>query len=1074
MKTLVLLSFTVVFGFTSNPMLSQNTEITIATDQTMTIEALLELIRKQSDYTFIYQSHIFEDLAPIQLKKGVVKITTLLKQYLPKHLYKVSELEDHHIVITRKALKSKRQGKIEVKGIITDEKQVPITGVHILVLGTSHGVVSNFDGGYEIQAKPKDTLVFTIMGYETQNIAINNRTLINVQLKEAITALDAVTINAGYYSVSEKERTGNISRVVAKDIELQPVVNPLQALQGRMAGVEVNQVNSMPGANPVIRIRGRNSLRDDGNLPLYVVDGVPINAAAVDAFGLYAISGVDPLSNLNPANIESIEVLKDADATAIYGSRGANGVVLITTKKGKAGKASLNLSAYSGIGRISKKLDMLHTADYLEMRQEAFTNENRTPRASNAPDLLLWDQDRYTDWQETLLGETAFISDVQKALSGGSESTSFLFGLGHHTESLVFPGDFGYKKFTGNFNLNHYSVDNRFRFTMSSSYGIDTNESFNSNQFIENAITLAPNAPALYLEDGSLNWEDSSWSNPMADLLKTQKIRTENLVVNAVLQYELLDKFWAKLNMGYTSYHSDALAKDPISSKDPNFEQENNAQRDTAKRESYILEPQLNYSFVFGKNELEALAGVTFQRSNSNRILISGQGFVDERMMDNFATAERQSFLIQDDREYAYNAIFGRLAYNWNKSLFLNFTGRRDGSSRFGSGRKFGNFGAVGAAWVFSNMTFIKESLPVLSFGKLRGSYGTSGNDQISDYGYYDTYQSTNGINGLYPTQLANPNYSWEVNKKLELAGEFIFFKDRLMLSASWYRNRSSNQLVGYSLPALTGFTSIQANLPATVENRGWELQLMSSNIQGTNFNWKTNLTLTFPKNELLEFENLEESSYANRYRVGHSLNSALLYHNLGVDSETGLFVMDDVNEDERFDYKDRTIIQDMGRQYFGGLNNTISYKGFSLDFFFQFVKQKGRNHLSLFATPGRNELNQATLVMNRWQEEGDMSHIQKFSVSSTSNRTYNRAALSDMSVTDASFIRLRTLSLSYQLPSTVLGLSGLKSVRLYLHGQNLLTFTNYKGLDPESAPLGSLRNLPPLRTVTAGVQLTF
>ncbi|WP_338356900.1 SusC/RagA family TonB-linked outer membrane protein [Yeosuana marina] len=962
----------------------------------------------------------------------------------------------------------------QIKGKVVDVNGVPIAGVSIQIKNTNKGSVSDFDGSYSILAQPTDVLVFSALGYEIQEIVISNQTTINVSLKEDVTTLDAVTINAGYYSVSEKERTGNISRITTKDIELQPIVSPLQALQGRMPGIEVSQLNGMPGANPVIRIRGRNSLRDDGNLPLYVVDGVPINAAEVDAFGLYAISGIDPLSNLNSANIESIEVLKDADATSIYGSRGANGVVLISTKKGRAGKTRLNLNSYSGVGTISKTLDMLHTEDYLEMRQEAFSNENKTPTASNAPDLLLWDQNRYTDWQEKLLGNTAFISDVQASLSGGSENTSFLFGLGHHTESLVFPGDFGYKKFTGNLNLNHTSSDNRFRLSVSSSYGIDTNNNFNANQFIENAITLAPNAPALYNKDGSLNWENSTWSNPAADLLKIQKIRTENLVINAVVQYELFSRFWAKLNMGYTTYHSDALAKDPISSKNPEFEQENNAQRDTGKRESYILEPQLNYSVSFGKSELEALAGVTFQKSNSNRLLISGQGFVDESMMENFAAAERQSFLLQDDREYAYNAAFGRLAYHWNHTYFLNLTGRRDGSSRFGPGRKFGNFGALGTAWIFSNTEFVQQGFPFLSFGKLRGSYGTTGNDQISDYGYYDTYQPTNGTGGLYPTQLANPDYSWEVNKKLELAGEFGFFKDRLMVSASWYRNRSSNQLVGYSLPALTGFTSIQANLPATVENRGWELQLTGSNIQGKDFNWNTSLNITFPENELLEFENIEESSYANRYRVGHSLNSILLYHNLGVDTETGIYVMDDVNGDDRFDYEDRTVIQDMGRQYYGGLNNSIRYKGFSLDFFFQFVKQKGRNYLSLFSTPGRDVHNQPNLVMDRWQEVGDASDIQKFSVSSAAYNAYNRAAISDASLTDASFIRLRTISLSYQMPSTFLGHSGLDSIRLYLHGQNLLTITGYDGLDPESASYGSLRNLPPLRMITGGIQLTF
>src|SRR5690606_10523724 len=271
---------------------------------------------------------------------------------------------------------------------------------------------------------------------------------------------------------------------------------------------------------------------------------------------------------------------------------------------------------------------------------------------------------------------------------------------------------------------------------------------------------------------------------------------------------------------------------------------------------------------------------------------------------------------------YKYNAVFARLGYNWNRKYYINLTGRRDGSSRFGSGNRFANFGAIGAAWIFSEGAFVKKHLSFLSFGKLRSSYGTTGNDQIPDYGYLDAYEATRGPGGLYPTQLYNPNFSWEINKKLETAIELGFLRDRINLGVSWYRNRSSNQLVGYPLPGITGHASVQANLPATVQNSGWEVELSTLNITSENFKWQTSFNITFPKNELLNYPNIDQSSYANVYRVGRPLNIDLLYQYEGIDPDTGLYSIADLNDDGRFDYDDRIIIKDQGRKFFGGINN--------------------------------------------------------------------------------------------------------------------------------------------------------
>lgn len=1073
-KTLILLCCTTVFGFSSEILFSQNEKVSIKADKTMTIYEVLEIIGEQTECTFIYQSDIFKDVPKIAIKKGVVKVKTLLEQCLPPANFKLTVTNGNYYTITRVIPKPIKQGMIKVKGIITDMNDMPLVGVHVKVEGTQKGTISNFDGSYSIEVSSSGVLLFSALGFEQQAISVNNQSQINVKLKEDITELGKVMINTGYYSVKERERTGSISRVGSKDIALQPVVSPLQALQGRMPGVEINQTNNLPGAATTIQIRGRNSLRDDGNSPLYVIDGIPISSEEIDASGLYAISGLDPLSTLNVSNIESIEILKDADATSIYGSRGANGVVLITTKKASSRKSRVHFSAYTGVGEISQKMNVLNTFEYLEMRNEAFTNDNKIPTLSNAPDLLVWNQNSYTDWQDLLLSNSAFISDVQASISSGTPQTSFLFGMGYHNEDLVFPGDFGYKKLTGNLNLNHHSVDNKLNFTLSVNYGVDKHNSFEASNFINEAITLAPNAPELYNNQGDLNWENSTWVNPLSYLRKTQDINTNTLLSSMMVSYQIMPSLQAKVSVGYTNLLSIALDKNPISSNDPSVISENTASQRTTSRDSYIVEPQLVYNKNLGQGELDILFGATFQNSKNESSLLVGKGYTDESLLDNFAAANSVSVLTQDDREYAYNAVFGRVGYQWESKYFINLTGRRDGSSRFGPNNKFANFGAIGAAWIFTKEDFVKSALPFLSFGKFRGSYGTTGSDQIADYGYYDTYQPTNGVGGLYPTQLANPNYSWEVNKKMELSTELGFVGDRIMISANWYRNRSSNQLVGYTLPALTGFTSIQANLPATVENRGWELQLTTQNIQSDTFNWETSFNITIPKNELIEFPDIENTAYNNKYKVGASLNSALLYRSLGVDSTTGLYEMEDMDGDGRFDFNDRLIIQDMGRNYYGGLTNRLSYKNISLDFFFQFVNQKGRNHLAMFEAPGRSLGNQQTAVLDRWQMPGDVATTQQFSTSSTAYRTYTRARTSDLVLTDASFIRLKTLSLSYSFPSDLMEKVALQSGRIFLHGQNLFTLTDYEGLDPESALYGSISNLPPLRMFTFGVQLTF
>ena len=958
----------------------------------------------------------------------------------------------------------------EVSGRVQDQNGLPIPGVTVTVKNTNRGTVTNLDGEYTISASANGTLVFSYIGFKTVEIPVDNNEEISIQLEEDVSALGEVKINAGYYNTTRRESTGNISRVTAEEIELQPVVSPIQALQGRMAGVEITPGGNLPGQASTIRIRGTNSLREEGNFPLYIIDGVPINSTPIESNSNLGNVGIDPLNTLNLANIESIEVLKDADATAIYGSRGANGVILITTKKGREGQTELQARIYRGVSTVPNRVDLLNTEEYLQIRRRAFENDGIAPTEDIAYDLLVWDQDKYTDWQEVFFGGTAEVTDMNLNASGGNERTSYRLSGSYHKQGTVYLGDFDYTKVTAGIQLSHTSESQKFKLDLSANYGVDKNNSVGYMNLSELAFRLQPNAPDVYNADGSLNWED--WNqvglvNPLNGIYNNSLINGNNLNANLMLSYELFKNFEIKSSFGYTIFNGEEVVKRPKRSYDPASWQNiiDRSNHLYNNRSSWIIEPQIHYNTEFGELNLAAIVGTTFQNSKNTNLSLQGEGYVSESLIGNLSAAQEIISSSNQTTDYRYNAVFARLGLDLDQKYYLNFTGRRDGSSRFGPGKRIANFGAIGGAWIFTEESVIKNSFPVLSFGKLRGSYGTTGNDKIGDYGYFDAYETTIGPGGLYPNQLSNPDYSWEVNKKLEAAIELVFFKDKLNFGLSWYRNRSSNQLVGYSLPSLTGFSSVQANLPATVENTGLEVELSSFNIQSGDFRWQTSLNFTLPKNRLVSYPDIEESSYANTYRVGQPLNIALLYEYSGIDPETGFYNVVDVNGDGSLDYQDRTIAWDRGREFYGGISNNLSYRNFSLQFLWQFVKQEGI--LALFQAGTLD--NQRSEVVNALNQS---SNYQRISRSTQASRAYSDVLNSNFPIVDASFLRLKTINLGYSIPDELIRKFGVRSGNIFLNAQNLLTISPYGGMDPEQPGRGTAFSA--LRTITGGLQINF
>ncbi|MCU7618470.1 SusC/RagA family TonB-linked outer membrane protein [Chryseobacterium sp. PBS4-4] len=969
-----------------------------------------------------------------------------------------------------------------VTGTVTVNDQ-PLSGVSVSQEGSDQTAVTNTQGSYQLQITGENNvLIFRHPEYTEQRISANNQSVINLTLDPKVKGIEEVVINAGYYKVKDKERTGSIAKISAKDIENQPVTNVLASAQGRMAGVNISQNGGTPGGGYQIEIRGRNSLRTrsnsefDGNQPLYVVDGVVLGSEVRTVYAGSSLpnGSINPLNSINPNDIESFEILKDADATAIYGSRGANGVVLVTTKKGKAGKVSLSFTSNYGLSSAISNLSMMNTEQYLGMRRQAFANSNISTYPANAYDINgTWDQNRSTDWPEKLIGNTSTFSDIRGSVSGGNEQTGFIISLGHTEQTTPFGRGFRYVTNSLNNSISHRSKDKKLEINVSNIFSLLKNNVINTDVTAQ-AFLLAPNAPELYLPDGSINWANGMFTNPVAAFNGSYTNDSKQLITNLTASYEVLKNIRLKLNGGinYQNFEEWSLQPNTIYSPTTSLglsSATSKASKSSQNRFSLVVEPQLTWDFQRNHHKINIIVGGTLQQDSFERGSMTGTGFESNVFIRNIAAAKTKTFGDQLETEYKYTAVFGRVNYQYDGKYIVNLTGRRDGSSRFGPNNRFANFGAIGAAWLFSKETLFKN-IDWLSFAKLRGSYGVTGSDNIGDYQYLDTYTVStliyNGTAALIPSRLFNPDYSWENTYKLETALEASFFKNRFNLTASWYRNRSSNQLVGYQLPAVTGFTSVLANMPAEVENTGWEFELSADPFKDQALRWDTSFNISFPKNRLVAFPGLEGSTYSNTYIVGQPITIVKLYNLEGIDPNSGKYIFTDYNGDGKISAPDDTrAIENLGVRYFGGWNNRLTYKNFEFSFLFQFVKQKNRNFNSTMPSPGLMS-NLPVDVLNVWSPQNADGLYMPYQ--STVNPLHAQFQNSTASVSDASFIRLKNVQLGYQIPVEN---TFFRNARIYIQGQNLLTVTKYFGYDPE---FPSMSFLPPMKTYSMGVQLTF
>lgn len=1049
----------------------------------MPIEKALDEIKKQSGYSLFYEKKDLPKDAKVTivLQKGTAE--EALEQCIKNQPLQFQIVDKMIIIKAKERTVPKRttepNKQNRVSGKVTNDKGDPIPGVTVTVKGTERRTATDNSGDFSINANTNEVLVFSFLGYTSVERTVNSEQ-INVILTEHSGELDQVQVIA-YGTTTKRLNTGSVGSVSAKDIANQPVSNPLATLVGRVPGLVVTQQSGVPGSSFSIQIRGRNSIAQ-GSQPLILIDGIPFAAANENVQMLNSAinnfnqgSGVSPFNTINPADIESIEILKDADATAIYGSRGANGVVLVTTKKGKAGKTQISANFNQGITQVRKLLALLNTEQYVAMRREAFANAGTTPTISNAPDLLVFDQNRYTDYQKEFLGGTGHTTNANLSLSGGSNATQFLLSGTYYRETSVFPGKLPNQRGSMLANISHTSDDKKFTVNFSGNYTLVENRAPSSDLTFN--TFLAPNTPEFFDANGKLQWTYNgvTFQNPYAYLRETYNIRTNNLAGSLNASYKIWKGLSAKILAGYNQQFTNEKSLSPAEAKSPTSTNPGHS-ADFAKNQfnTWNIEPQMDYAAKLWKGKLSTLVGMTFLSRSNDRLSVSGTGYSSEALLENFDAASTIDATSAASL-YRYNAVFGRINYNLEDKYLINFTGRRDGSSRFGPGRQFANFGAVGAAWIFSSEKWM-QNIPVLSFGKLRGSYGITGNDQIGDYQFVESWSPPTetyvGAPGLIPNNLYNEDYAWERNDKLEAAIDLGFLKDKILLSTGYFQNRSGNQLVSYRVPAITGFTSVLANFPAVVENKGWEFSLSGSVDKGL-FKWNSNLNLTIPKNTLRSFPGIETSSYRNQYVIGHSLNSIYNYTSLGVEQQTGLIKFFDANADNSITIADRQINGTTDPKFYGGWQNTISYCNFELQFFFDFKKQTGRNpyyYLYGITLPAGTMRNIPLLLNDRWKSPGDISDLPKIT-SATPGTQANNTSNSSFSYSDQSYIRLRNVTVGYSLNRKTLSVIGAQTARIYAQAQNILTFSRMKGFDPE---MQNPTILPALQAYTVGLQISY
>ena len=989
---------------------------------------------------------------------------------------------------------SSGSSSLVVSGKVTDENKEPLPGVSIRVHNTSQGAVSDVEGNFKITlTKPNELLTFSFIGYKTLQINSGNRSTINVELASDHKLLNEIVV-VGYGTQERKNLIGSISKIDPSETKGIPTGSFDAQLQGKVAGVQISSSTGVPGEAINIRVRGATSI-NASNDPLYVLDGVFINSTSNQTFSTGG-KATSPIADINPSDIESIEVLKDAEATALYGSRGANGVIIVTTKRGNFDqKPKINFSTSQGWAKAEKLWDLTTGPEHAQLVNEWWINTGKDTPSLNRTEAnrpfrpvseggrgLPEEQQTYDRLSEVF--QTAHLQNYDLSLSGGTKTTKYYIGGGFNSqESILKPITFQRASFKVNLDQ---KVNDAVTVGVSNTFSRTFRNQARAGDGPAGGLLQAALHTPTYLsptnENGELvgraGFDNTTLLLKYYDVNSTSLRYIGNLYVEANLLPNL--KFRSSFGIDYNNYDESEYWNTYLIAGSP----AGLATSSIGQYTTWINEQTLSYRKNLGaKSSFGILVGNTLQSSVSSRTAAEGRGFANNSFTQISSAATTTSS--QNWSKNTLASFFARADYNYGGKYLVDVSVRADASSRFGEDNKWGYFPAVGAAWRIKQEGFLKDTR-VISDLKLRTSYGITGNQNgIGDFaarGLWAGGSSYEGLPGIAPQQLSNPNLKWEKTSQFNVGLDLGLFDQRITVELNAYRKYTSDGLLTVALPGTSGFNTYWSNA-AEISNKGFEFSIQTANIRKADFTWTTNFNVARNVNNIEKLDN--PLRYGSRDLIlqqqGSPLYSFWVYKQLYVDPQTGNTVYEDVNKDGKITVDDRQVYGSIWPKFFGGITNNFTYKGIDVGVFFAFqYGNKIYNHNKFFGEGGgARDAARVILASNndRWQKSGDVTDVPRPDGVNVNNYRDGGSRWLE----DGSFLRLRSLNIGYTIPKVFTSKLRIETLRLFLQGANLLTFTKYTGLDPESSASSAanqqgidLGTPPQPRSVQVGLNITL
>ena len=974
------------------------------------------------------------------------------------------------------------QQQRQASGVVKDAMGEPVIGATVLEKGTTNGTITDIDGKFSLNVKAGAVIEISYIGYVTQTLTAGPN--MNITLEEDSETLDEVVV-VGYGVQKKSDVTGSVTSVPKERLDRLPVTNVLQAVQGATAGVTITQSSSIPGDAPSALVRGQNSIKASSG-PYIVVDGVPINKTG------------GSLNDIAPSDIESMEILKDASATAIYGTNGANGVILITTKHGKSGKPTIKYSGYVGIEDYSNKLDFCNGEQIVQRYKDYVAinpGENMfDDNVRYANEVENYKAGKQTDWLYDVVSQTGIITDHNISMNGGGEKVKYYVSADYLNQKGILKG-FNYKRYSLRTNIDMEVTD--YLKVGTNTYLASHNRDGGRANFL-NAEAMSPWGK-MYEEDGSYciypMYSELLWANPMIGTTKQAERRQWNISINGYAEMDF-GKIWAplkgltyKFNGGFSyapkreSTYSGAAAND-LTGTGRIFNSET---------QTYTIENIVTYARDIAKHHFDFTGLYAATRKKYTESTAKGQKFLNDDLgFHNLGSAETASVGSYTDL-YTTVSQMGRLNYSFDSRYLFTFTVRRDGSSVFGENNKYGVFPSVALGWNLTNESFMEKSSDWLNNLKLRLSYGKSGNEAI---GVYQTLvkMSTakfasggNAVVGLYPNAtMGNADLSWETTKTFNIGIDFGILNNRINGNLDLYASKTTGLLLNRNLPKLSGYSNVVANMGET-QNKGIELTVNSKNIVTKDFTWGSSLVFSWNKNEIKDLYGDGKDDLGNRWFIGEPIGVIYDYDMVGIWQEDEIARGDHKNWDpiaEPGDVKlaDRDkngLINDEDRhvkgqttpKWIGGLTNTFSYKNFSLSIFIQTTQGLMKNNTLVGMAADEMGRRNSTTEIGYWTPENKSNKWRSLRKQSNKHG-YGFGE-------DASFTRVKDITLSYTFPEKWMKSAGLGGLTVYATGRNLFTFTDWVGWDPETRQDGRgsgswENNYPMTKSYTFGINLTF